>query len=102
MNRRVSWSRRALRDVKIQAEFISQDNEIAGRRVAEALRKSGSDLGKFLTGRPGRSGGLFEKSVSKLPYVLVYTIQVLGRDETVVILRVIHTSRDWPAEGWPE
>jgi len=35
-----------------------------------------------------------------LPYVIAYA---LGADETdLTILRVIHTSRNWVADHWPE
>ena len=101
MTRPVSWSRRALRDIKEQVDFISHDNDIAGMRVSKAIRQTGTGLGKALTGRPGRGLGLFEKSVPKLPFILAYVIRVSGNEETVVILRVIHTARNWPAGGWP-
>lgn len=94
MKRAVSWSRRALRDVKGQVDFIAEDDIIASARVATTLRKSGTDLGRFSTGRPGRDLGLFEKSVPRLPYIIVYAI----RGDTIVILRVIHTSLDWKGE----
>ena len=53
------------------------------------------------TGRPGRVTGTYEKLVTGLPYILAYVIAGTGEQEEVAIVRVIHTSRDWPAEGWP-
>ena len=94
MTRAVLWSSRALRDLKDQVEFIAYDNIDASGRVAQVIRKSGNDLGRFATGRPGRISGLFEKSVPRLPYIIVYRI----REESIVILRVIHTARDWRGE----
>ena len=52
-------------------------------------------------GRPGRVTGTYEKLVTGLPYILAYVIAGAGDQEEVAIVRVIHTSRDWPAEGWP-
>jgi plasmid stabilization system protein ParE len=54
------------------------------------------------TGRPGRVAGIYEKSVTRLPYILVYAITQAGGEEAVAIVRVIHTSRDWTAERWPD
>ena len=52
-------------------------------------------------GRPGRVTGSYEKSVSRLPYIIAYELRTIAGRECVVIVRVIHTSRDWPAEEWP-
>jgi plasmid stabilization system protein ParE len=46
--------------------------------------------------------GTYEKSVDGLPYVVAYALRQTGEGtEDVVILRVIHTSRNWPVGGWP-
>lgn len=55
-------------------------------------------LAKKLTGRPGRVTGTWEKSVAGLPYVLAYTVTAEESEETLVVLRVIHTARDWKME----
>ena len=55
------------------------------------------------TGRRGRVTGTYEKSVTGLPYIIAYAIIEHGGEEAVaMIVRVIHTSRHWPAETWPE
>ena len=69
--------------------------------VWPALDKAGLALGEMPTGRPGRVTGTYEKLVTGLPYILAYVIAGTGKGEEVAIVRVIHTSRDWPAEGWP-
>lgn len=53
------------------------------------------------TGRPGRVSGTYEKSVTRLPYIVAYALTERGGREVVSILRVIHTSRDWVDEEWP-
>jgi toxin ParE1/3/4 len=45
--------------------------------------------------------GTYEKSVARLPYIIAYELRDMAGRESVVIVRVIHTSRDWPAEEWP-
>jgi len=59
-------------------------------------------LGDMSTGRPGRVAGIYEKSVTGLPYILAYAVTQAGGEEVVAIVRVIHTSRDWTAERWPD
>ena len=69
--------------------------------MAEALDRAALALGDMPIGRPGRVTGTYEKSVTGLPYILAYAITQAGGEEEVAIVRVIHTSRDWSAEGWP-
>ena len=97
MTRRVVWSRDALDDLKAQLAYIAADNPDAARRVADALRDAAAALGQLPTGRPGRVAGVYEKSVGKMPYVIAYAMG----DETLAILRVIHTARDWVKGAWP-
>ena len=53
------------------------------------------------TGRPGRVSGTYEKSVTRLPYIIAYELRDVAGRESVVIVRVIHTSQDWQPEEWP-
>ncbi|MDF3856569.1 type II toxin-antitoxin system RelE/ParE family toxin [Paracoccus pantotrophus] len=101
MKRPVAWARAALDDIKEQIAFIAQDNPAAARRVADRIRDTGAALGDMATGRPGRVTGSYEKSVSRLPYIIAYELRPVAGRESVVILRVIHTSRDWADEDWP-
>ncbi len=88
--------------MKAAATYIASRNPSAARTVAAGLRAAGAALGKRAIGRPGRIGGTFEKPVSGVPYILVYAIDAADNgDERVVILRVIHMPRDWPAGKWP-
>ena len=101
MKRRIQWSRAALDDFKSQIAYIAADNPIAAGRVAERIRASAAALGEIATGRQGRVSGTYERLVSNLPYIIAYAITASPAGEVVSILRVIHTSRDWPAENWP-
>ncbi|MDH2092175.1 type II toxin-antitoxin system RelE/ParE family toxin [Rhizobium pusense] len=99
--RRVIWSADARRDYLDILRYIADDNPDAAERVAVAIERTGDELGEFATGRPGRVTGCYEKPVSRLPYIIAYELTSLGGQEVIAILRVIHTSRDWPAEEWP-
>ena len=93
--RRVIWSADARRDYLDILRYIAADNPLAAERVADAIEQAGNGLGEFATGRPGRVTGSYEKSVPRLPYII-------AEREVIAVLRVIHTSRDWRAEEWPD
>ncbi|MHA6642081.1 type II toxin-antitoxin system RelE/ParE family toxin [Mesorhizobium sp. A623] len=102
MIRAVQWSRDALDDLKGQIAYIIQDNPNAAHRIADRIHGTGTLLGEMATGRPGRVSGTYEKPVTGLPYIIAYTIRAQNSREIISILRVIHTSRNWPHDEWPE
>ncbi|MFT4073936.1 MAG: type II toxin-antitoxin system RelE/ParE family toxin [Asticcacaulis sp.] len=100
--RRVVWSTEARSDLTEIVAFIAEDNPSAARRVVDSLDETGIGLGRMATGRQGRVVGTYEKVVSGLPYILAYALKAEADGaETVYILRVIHTSRNWPEQEWP-
>ena len=101
MKRATFWSRAALDDLKQQVAWIAREDPAAARRTATRIRAAGDNLADFATGHPGRVAGTYEKSVSGLPYVIAYAIDRSGSEEVVVVLRVIHTARDWREGEWP-
>lgn len=101
MKRSILWSRDALDDLKRQLTFIATDDPVAAKRVVDRLREAAAGLEDFATGRPGRVTGTYEKSVTGLAYIIAYEIIPQDAGEAIVILRVIHTARDWPDEAWP-
>ena len=101
MKRPVTWSREALDDIKKQAAHIAKSNPAAARRVADRIRDTGQTLGDMAIGRPGRVTGTYEKSLTRLPYIIAYELRPIAGRESVVIVRVIHTSQNWPTEEWP-
>jgi toxin ParE1/3/4 len=102
--RRVLWSPRGLalyeRDV---LDHLDKQGESAMRRVRGDIERAIQVLAQRPIGRPGRISGTYEKSVVGQPYVIAYTL--LPRDDgaadDIVILRVVHTARDWPPGRWP-
>ncbi|MEQ9434228.1 MAG: type II toxin-antitoxin system RelE/ParE family toxin [Hyphomonas sp.] len=102
MSRPVRWSIEAQTDLADQVADIARDNPAAARRLADAIDRTALGLGDMSTGRPGRVAGIYEKSVTGLPYILAYAITQAGGEEAMAIVRVIHTSRDGTAERWPD
>ncbi len=102
MKRPVRWSRAALDDLKEQVRHIALNDPDAARAVAQRINAAARLLGERAIGRPGRVGGTYEKSVTGFPYVIAYGLEMMDGRETLFVLRVIHTARDWPAEEWPD
>ncbi|MGL4291190.1 MAG: type II toxin-antitoxin system RelE/ParE family toxin [Phreatobacter sp.] len=102
MKRPVKWARSAVDDLKNQVAYIAAEDPAAARRVAARIRVAGAGLGELASGRPGRVSGTYERSISGIPYVIAYALRPSTEGETIIILRVIHTARDWPPEHWPE
>jgi toxin ParE1/3/4 len=101
VTRSVQWSRDALDDLKAQIAYIAAENPGAAQRVADRIRATCVALGDMATGRPGRVSGTYEKSVTRMPYIVAYAITPKAGREVISILRVIHTARNWPEEEWP-
>ena len=101
MKRPVIWTRAALSELKFQIDFIARENPAAARRVVERIRSSGNCLEDFATGHPGRVAETYERSVRGLPYIIAYAIVRTGSAETIAVLYVIHTARDWRVAEWP-
>ncbi|WP_157218173.1 type II toxin-antitoxin system RelE/ParE family toxin [Flavisphingomonas formosensis] len=98
--RRVEWSNAARHDIRTQVEYIAAEDPQAARRIVAIVNHVGESLGTFATGHPGRVAGTYEKSVRGLPYVIAYALT--DDDAAGSILRVIHTSRDWGEDDWPD
>ena len=80
-------------DLEDIADYISQDNPEAARRVVSRLWTAVKSLAQQPEmGRPGRVYGTRELVVSDTPFVVPY--RVVGSE--VQILRVLHGARDWP------
>ena len=98
--RRVVWANSARDDYLAILRHIAADDPDAAERVLLAIRRTGNSLADFATGHSGRVTGTYEKSVTRLPYIIAYA---LGDDEAdLTILRVIHTLRNRVKGEWPE
>ena len=102
--RRVLWSPLGLalyeRDV---LGYLETQGEGAMRRVRGDIDRAIQVLAQRPIGRPGRISGTYEKSVVGQPYVIAYTLLPRGDGgaDDILIMRIVHTSRDWPQGRWP-
>ena len=97
--RQVVWADTARDNYLKILRHIAEDDPDAAERVAVRIEAVGNALAAFATGHPGRVAGTYEKSVARLPYIMVYALA--QDDQRVTILHIIHTARDWPEGAWP-
>lgn len=91
--RKLTWTPEASSDLLDIVRYIARENPHAARRVRNRIQTSAESLARMPLGRPGRNEGAHEKLVRGLPYIIAYSL--LG-DDTVEILRIVHSARDWP------
>ncbi|MBL3529293.1 MAG: type II toxin-antitoxin system RelE/ParE family toxin [gamma proteobacterium endosymbiont of Lamellibrachia anaximandri] len=90
---RIRWQDDAINDLIQVRRFIAIDNPSAAARVADRIRSAVPELADQPgMGRPGRVPGTREKVLVDIPYIIAYRVE----ENSVVILRVLHTSRKWP------
>lgn len=97
--RRVVWSARGRmlfdRDV---TGFLDGLSESTARKLRMDIDRTISLLAERPIGRPGRVSGTYEKSIVGQPYIIAYGFlpREDGAPDDLLILRVVHTARDWP------
>lgn len=88
----VRYTRPAQRDIAGIFEFVARGNPDAARRVEDRIRKAGRTLAGFPEiGRKGLLPGTREWVVRGLPYVIVYEVDPVMGD--VSVLNVVHGAR---------
>lgn len=96
--RAVTWSADALREFDHAIYYIAKDDPRAALNVADQIEQAVLLLRDYPVGRQGRVTGTYEKPVTRTPYIIAYALS----DEAVTILRIIHSSRNWMDESWPD
>lgn len=95
--REINWSDDALEDFDNAIGFIAKDNPAASILIAERINSALRTLSKRPIGRPGRHEGTYEKSVQNTSYIICYTLT----EESVDLVRVIHSAQNWTEDEWP-
>ncbi len=90
---RLEWSALAQADRDTIFEYIEADNPRAAVAVDKRISDRVNLLGRLpRSGRPGRVEGTRELVITRTPYIVAY--RIIG--DTVHILRVLHSARQWP------
>ena len=88
------WTRSARIDRRETFNFIQYDNIRAACKMESIFAEKAALLTKFPEiGRPGRVPGTRE-FLAHRHYFLIYRV----RENTIQILRLLHTSRQWPPD----
>ena len=92
---KVEWLPIAERDRADQLAYVMARNPVAAIRLGDAIFNAAALLSDFpRIGRTGRVSGTRELLVGGTPYILIYRHE----DEMVVILRLLHSARQWPVQ----
>ncbi|MEM1154432.1 MAG: type II toxin-antitoxin system RelE/ParE family toxin [Pseudomonadota bacterium] len=100
--RTIVWAEDGLNEYRRAIAYLAPRSPSAAQRLADAIDQTIRALADNPTGRPGRVSGTYEKVLRKFPYIIAYEINQMPDGEQIAILGIIHTSRDWPDEAWPE
>jgi toxin ParE1/3/4 len=91
---KIRWLDQAVMDLMEIRNFIVQDNPAAAREVSHNIRQAVAILADYpASDRPGRVPHTRELLIAGTPYILPYRVH----SGMVEILRVLHSSRKWPA-----
>jgi toxin ParE1/3/4 len=91
---KIKWTPAAEKDLDIIYDYISAENPRAAVGVVLHIMQSVEDFlpDNNAMGKPGRIFGTRELVIAKYPYVVPYRI----RDDRIEVIRVIHTSMQYP------
>lgn len=95
--RQVLWTRLASRDLDELVAYIAEDSEQNANLVGDRIERAAGNLGESAIGHFGRVQDTYEYVVPKTSYILTYE----KTDTKIIILRVIHGSREWQKGSWP-
>lgn len=89
----VEWSPVASRELREIIDYIAERNPTAADKLESELLDAALSLSHFpRRGRFSKIAGLRELKLRKRPYFLAYLVG----GQVVTIMRVVHTSREWP------
>lgn len=94
MHNKCKWTPKALDDLYLIEQYIAEENPQASVDLTKKIILTVVEqLSKFQNiGRAGRVYGTRELIVTKTPYIAVYKV----RQDTVEVVRVLHSSMQWP------
>lgn len=100
--RDIIWADGIRADYLSSLEYLAARNPSAARNLNQLVDTTILALAETPMGRRGRVAGTYETVLQKFPYIIAYALDPAPEGEKLVILGVIHTSRDWRDNKWPE
>ncbi|HEY8600786.1 MAG TPA: type II toxin-antitoxin system RelE/ParE family toxin [Thermomicrobiales bacterium] len=92
---RIRWLDRAEDDLVAIVDYLIERDLAAALRIYEAIRQQVELLStQPATGRVGRVKDTRELVIARTPYLVAYTVD--RRIDAMIILRVLHSARQWP------
>ncbi|HEY8285410.1 MAG TPA: type II toxin-antitoxin system RelE/ParE family toxin [Chloroflexota bacterium] len=80
-------------DLRAAYAYYAERTPAAADRVIGAILRAANGLAQFpLLGRPGGVPGTRERVLARYPYRIVYHVV----DDTVEVLRILHSAQLWP------
>jgi toxin ParE1/3/4 len=101
MRRRLVWSLDARADIHNLVEFLAESDADFADKVIGEIHGVAEALAEYDTGRPGRMLGTREKSLQGRRLIISFRVERHGAEESVVILHVVHSARNWQKGRWP-
>lgn len=91
---RIQWLEDAVYDLQAARDFIAKENPFAAGKIAARILKSIELLVEHPgMGRQGRVLNTRELVIIGTPYMIPYRV----KNDVIEILRVFHSSMQWPA-----
>ena len=81
-------------DLRAVYAYYAERDPTSADHVVGAILKAANGLLTFpLLGKPGLLEGTRERLMSRYPYRIIYLVE----GSQIVVLRILHASRNWPA-----
>ncbi|MGM3306342.1 type II toxin-antitoxin system RelE/ParE family toxin [Anabaena sp. WFMT] len=89
----IKWLHRALRNLEQAHSYVLKENPKAAQELILKIQNAANQLKNYpFMGKSGRVENTRELIISNSSYILIYRI----KEETVEILRILHTSKRYP------
>ena len=90
----IRWSALAIEDREVIFDYLLNLVPAAAIRIDLEIEQQVENLARFpKLGRDGRVADTRELVINRTPYIVAYSLDA----DSLVILRVIHSSQVWPA-----
>lgn len=90
----IRWSALSIEDREVIFDYLLNLDPAAAIRIDLEIEQQVENLARFpKLGRDGRVADTRELVINRTPYIVAYSLDA----DSLVVLRVIHSSQVWPA-----